>query len=392
MTAKERMEKIGSLKKQLADIVGAAKTENRAVTDDETAEFEKVEMEIRSLEKTAELEKRAFAATATATDEAEPEQRSEPEQQKQRYSAVNAYIRGSGTELRADADGVITTNDGIIATDYSDDVIHNVMELSGIIDRIGIVNSRGNYDQIVADSENKITAGWTSELAEVTSSEAQFKTITIGHHKLGSLFKASYEVVNQNYFDIATEAINQMSQDFALKAETAIIKGSGEDQPTGLTSSGTAYIMGSSVAITADDVIKIYHSLKAPYQINAAWIMSNNTLCAIRLLTDTNGQYLFHQNDLTTGYAGTLLGKPVLVSEAMDEIGSGTVPILFGDFARAYKANISPDVSIQVLREKYATQGCIGILGFMFIDGKPINAEAYVAATCAADAVEETTE
>lgn len=111
--------------------------------------------------------------------------------------------------------------------------------------------------------------------------------------------------------------------------------------------------------------------------------MSNDTLCAIRLLTDGSGRYIFHQNEnLTSGYAGFILGKPVLVSDAMDNIGSETKPILFGDFGRAYKVNLNPDVSMQVLNEKYADFGMKGILSIMWIDGRPVNSEAYVTVSC----------
>ena len=110
--------------------------------------------------------------------------------------------------------------------------------------------------------------------------------------------------------------------------------------------------------------------------------MSNDTLCAVRLLKDGDGHYIFHQNDLTSGYVGTILGKPVLVSEAMDNMGSEAHPILFGDFARAYKVNLSPDMSMQILNEKYAEYGMKGILTIMWLDGQPVNEDAYVVASC----------
>jgi len=384
MTLKEISERRAKLTKLMQEIVEKSRIEKRATTAEEKAQFDEYDKEFKALEDTEAMEKRA-QELALAESEEQPASDTKTEkraQSVQKYSAVNAFIRGG--EVRADTDGMTTSENGVIATDYSNDIIKKVQELSGIINRIGIVNSRGDYKQIVADGANKITAGWTSELAEVTSSEAKFTTITIGHYKLGSLFKVSNELINQNYFDIASEGVNQMSEDFALKAETAIIAGTGTDQPTGLITSGTAYELASGTAITADELITIQHALKAPYQMNAVWIMSNDTLCKLRLLKDGAGQYIFHLSDMTSGFAGTVLGKPVLVSEAMDNIGAGKKPILYGDFSRAYKANINPDVSLQVLREKYATQGAVGVLGFMHLDGKPVNAEAYVTVSCPA--------
>ena len=39
---------------------------------------------------------------------------------------------------------------------------------------------------------------------------------------------------------------------------------------------------------------------------------------------------------------------------------------------------MNPGMNIQLLNEKYADQGAKGVLGFLFFDGKPVNAEAYV--------------
>ena len=106
--------------------------------------------------------------------------------------------------------------------------------------------------------------------------------------------------------------------------------------------------------------------------------MNRNTLCAIRLLKDNNGQYLFHEAELTSGFAGYILGKPVMLSEKVKDF-----EIFFGDYARAYKVNANPSMSVQMLREKYATQGMVGILAFAYIDGKVVNDEAYVIAKSA---------
>ncbi len=390
MTMKEISEKRAALKKEMNDIITGARTENRAVSAEEEKEFAALEAELAGLNRTEQMEKRAIDL---ALDRSEPvpaadapngmqEQRAEPVE---KYAAVNNYI--CGREVRAGE--MSTTENGVIATDFSEDIISSVKELSGIISRIGIVNSKGDYKQIIADEDNKIMAGWTSELAEVTSSEAKFKTVTIGHHKLGSLFKASVELINQNHFDIASEGLNQMSLDFALKAETAIIKGTGTEQPLGLTSGGTAYSLASYAALTADELIEIQSALKAPYQMNAVWLMNRKTLGKLKQLKDGAGQYIF-QTDMTKEFDGIIFGKPVLVSEAMDDMGSDGKPILYGDFGRAYKANLNPDISIQVLREKYATQGAVGVLGFMFIDGRPVNDEAYVTVSCPGTEAAET--
>ena len=48
---------------------------------------------------------------------------------------------------------------------------------------------------------------------------------------------------------------------------------------------------GSATAITADEIIDLVYSLKAPYRKNAVFLMNDATVKAIRKLKDGQGQY-----------------------------------------------------------------------------------------------------
>lgn len=371
MGLKELEEKRGALLKELDELNKAAKTENRAPTAEENDKFEQLDKELKNLDRSIVNEKRAeslFGAENAKEEQPKTEKRSARD-------IVNDMVRYPNRENRA-GENTLASTGNIVPVEFSNDIIKKVTETCGIMSRISVVNSKGIYKQIIAGN-NKITAGWTDEIAEITASTADFTTVDIGHHKLTSLVKMSLELINQNEFDIAGELISQMTLDFSVKSEEGIFKGDGIDKPYGLITSGTDYNLAAP-ALTSDDLVKIYHTLKAPFQPNAAWVMSNNTLCAIRLLKDGDGRYMFHQSELTGGYVGTILGKPVLLSECMDNIAAGKSPVFFGDYKRAYKANLNPDMTLQVLIEKYAEFGMRGIVGILWLDGRPVNPEAYV--------------
>lgn len=48
----------------------------------------------------------------------------------------------------------------------------------------------------------------------------------------------------------------------------------------------------SATAITADEVIDLFYSLKVPYRKNAVWLLNDATVKQIRKLKDSTGQYL----------------------------------------------------------------------------------------------------
>jgi len=369
---KEMYEKRNNLVDEMEKIAKSVETETRSFSEDETKRFDEIKAEVNSIDATDKKLQESRAITKT-----EIEKEDDKMEKRSANDVVADFIRGKETTETRDM--ATTTNGNVIPTELSSDIIKKVTELSGVFNEVRKVSSTGKYQQIV--QKNKMTAGWTDELAAVTAADATFDIVEIDHFKLGSLAKLSTELINQANFDITSEVTMQQSDDFALKAETAIIKGTGVKQPTGLTSSGTVYTLASKTAITADEIVKIYFSIKAPYLPNAKWIMSRATLCAVSLLKDTTGKYLFNQ-DVTGGFEGYILGKPVMISEAMDDFGSVTVPVLFGDFSKAYIANVNPQQTIQILKEVYASQGAIGVLGFMFMDGKPVNSAAYATVKC----------
>lgn len=97
--------------------------------------------------------------------------------------------------------------------------------------------------------------------------------------------------------------------------------------------------------------------------------MNDETVLAIRLMKDDNGNYLWnHSKD-------TILGKPVYINNCMPSIASGAKPISFGDFSFYWIVERDPLI-VRVLKEKFIESGQIGNLGYEFLDGKLIRPEA----------------
>jgi HK97 family phage major capsid protein len=124
----------------------------------------------------------------------------------------------------------------------------------------------------------------------------------------------------------------------------------------------------SASAITADEIVKVHDKVKDLYQNNAIWVMSPATRTALRLLKDEMGRYLL-QDDISSPFGTSLLGKPVYVSDAMPEIATGNDVIYYGDF-KGLATKFSENINIQVLREKYADEHADGVIGWFEMDAK----------------------
>lgn len=353
--------------------------EKRGYSDEEKAKCDELVAKIAELDETLEKmeeQRSVILAGQSAKREKNVETRSYGE-------VINDFVRGNDApEYRAN-ETTLGNNADVKMTEFSNDIIKAAAEICPIVNEVSTIVSTGDYKQIIQNEDYKVTGDYVGELGEFDITESRWKTKIISKFKAGSISVISLEMLYEAAFDVMSEIDQQFILDFAKRFEKGIIKANGTGQPEGLLTGGTPITLGSANQIKADDLINIYHSIKSAYYNNAKWLMNNNTLCAIRKLKDATGAYLFHQNELTGGYAGTILGKPVLISEEMPDIGTGAKPVLFGDFKRAYKFVRNPEVSLTVLREKYAHIGAIGVQGIMWIGGAPVNNEAYSTVTMA---------
>ena len=76
--------------------------------------------------------------------------------------------------------------------------------------------------------------------------------------------------------------------------------------------------------------------------------------------------------------ANTILGHPYVEATDMPNVGSGTFPIIFGDFQRGYL--IVDRVALAVLRDPFtqATTGNVRYIARRRVGGQVVQAEALV--------------
>lgn len=130
----------------------------------------------------------------------------------------------------------------------------------------------------------------------------------------------------------------------------------------------------SATAITIDEVLDLYHSLKSAYRKNANFLVNDATIKAIRKLKDGQGQYLW-QPSVQAGTPDTILNRPVVTSQYMPVAAAGEKTILFGDFKYYWIADCQGR-TFKRLNELYAANGQVGFLASQRLDAKLILPEA----------------
>ncbi len=188
----------------------------------------------------------------------------------------------------------------------------------------------------------------------------------------------SEELLNDSAFDLEAYFRSEFARRIGNKEEEAFLVGDGSKKPTGiLNATGGAEVgvnAAGATAITADEIIDLYYSLKSPYRKNAIWVLNDSTVRAIRKLKDNNGQYLW-QPALRDGEFDTLMGKKIVTSAYAPEMEAGAKTVLFGDLSY-YWIGDRQGITFKRLNERYADLGQVGFLASKRVDGKLILPEA----------------
>ena len=146
----------------------------------------------------------------------------------------------------------------------------------------------------------------------------------------------SSELLQDSAFDMGAVLNELMGERIARKVNTDLTTGDGSGDPNGVVTASTAGKTAAAVAaVTADELIDLYHSVDPAYRAapTARMMFKDSTLQAIRKLKDGNGQYLI--NGLRDG-AGVInlagITVPYVINQAMAALATGNKTVLFGDF------------------------------------------------------------
>ena len=354
---------------ELQAIVNKAKLETRAMTEEEKTQFETLEKEIKGIDDTiaAETRARGLEIIEETKEDKKKDTKAELEER-----AFENYIRGV-VEERADKNLTAGDNGAVIPSSIANKIIKKVYDMSPIYQLATRYNVGGTLNIPYYDeSAQSITMAYATEFTELESTSGKFASIELKGFLAGVLTKVSKSLINNSQFAIVPFVVNAMAESIHRWVEGELLKGT-TDKVAGLSTGTQAITSASSTAITADELIDVQESIPDVYQGQAIWIMNKSTRTAIRKLKDGQGNYLLNK-DVTAKWGYTLLGKDVYTSDNMSAMEAGKTAIYYGDMS-GLAVKLSEDINIEVLREKFATQHAIGVVGWIELDSKVENAQ-----------------
>lgn len=365
---KKLIEKRAALKSQLQTMLDKVKTEERAFSEDETKEFDRIEKEIRSLDATIDAEERAKGIK----DFHAPMANSSESKKKLEERAFKDYILGKAAEMRAGEQNMTMSNNGaVIPETIANRIIDAVVDICPILAGAEVYHVKGTLKLpkwTKANTSHDITVGYSAEFATLAADSGKFDSVDLSGFLVGELTLVGRSVENNAQINIVDFVIRKMAEKIAEFIEKELLTGTGTNAAQGALNCSNTVTAASAAAVTFDELVKLQSAVKQVYQKNACWTMNNDTFTLIKLLKDTNGRPLV-EPDASKPFPFTLLGKPVYLSDNMPKAAAGAKSVLYGDYS-GLAVNFREDISIQVLREKYVDQHALGVISWFEFDSR----------------------
>lgn len=374
-SVKAQTERKNELINRADSIVNTAEVEKRELTEAEAQELAEIRDNVKKIKDFLDIaddidEARDGSPVSNEGESGNEDRACDDEEQRalDDYNAFDNYLRGQIVHERS-GELEPSNNGAIVPVTIARKIVELVYDICPILERSEKFTVGGKLEipYYPANSATQIAVSYQSEFSALTSSTGNFTTIELTGFLAGALTKVSESLVNNVNFDLVGFVVKRMAYDIARWIEKELINGTSQ-KIEGLSGATNTLTAGATSAITADELIQLQGKVKDVYQNNAIWIMNPATRDALRTLKDDVGRYMLI-DDLTAPFGKVLLGKPVYVSDNAPTIGAGKRSIFYGDMS-GLAVKFTEELNVKVLREKYADEHAIGVIGWVELDAK----------------------
>lgn len=389
MTRQEKLDTRENLIHQMRALNDGCKDEKgevRSFTAEEENKYNAMAEDVRKLTALISEEKRSEQLSGFANSiplpSGEGESREAPSKEMEEF---RQYLM-TGEKRDLVVDGVSNTAGALAPQEYVKKILANVQSEVKVLDRCNVIHLRQAASiGVPTESVDAADAAWTTEVPVSLTADSTwaFGKRELGANQLIKLVKVSNKLIKTSAFPIDQLVGDKLSIKMRQALENAIVKGDGSGKPLGVftasasgVSTGRDVITGTALTISADDIIATKRNVKQAYRSKGVWVINPEILTDVILLKDKNDQYIW-RSGLTDNDPDRLYGSEVIESDfAPSAKTGGSYVAVFGDFSN-YWVTMVDQISVQVLKEAFATSGEVGYLATAFADGAPVLEEAF---------------
>jgi HK97 family phage major capsid protein len=343
---------------QAKGILDAAEAENRDLTAEERANFDKASTDLDEIRAnidaiaTAEQRNRDAEAAFTRIG-VQPAERADRNLTDEFRSLARREVDTFGIsqrdlqtaiQARDLTKGSATAGGNTVPTNFAGMLWEHLIETATIAGVATVFNTAGGENFEVPITTTHATGALITEGSTLTESDAAFAKRTLGAYKYAYSFQVSSELLADEGVDLTAYFARQAGTAVgnALGADLAV--GNGSSKPSGVVQTSTLGKTGSASVVgvpNGDDLIDLFYSVIAPYRNSAkcVWLFRDSTAATIRKIKDSSGGAGVGNYLWTPGFGtapDTILGKPVVIEPNIAATALSAKSVVFGDMSRYF--------------------------------------------------------
>ena len=337
-----------------AALVKLAIDENRALTEDEQAQYTNLGKDISNLEAT--IKAADEQATISNTPVVEPIHATPKDANAKKWKNFSEYlnaVRHAATPGGAVDRRLVVMNapsglsesvqsDGgfLLEPEYSGTLLARTYEVAAVASkafRVPISSGRTSLKMNAIDETSRANGSryggvqmyWENEADTVTASKPKFRQMSLELKKLMGLCYATDELLSDA---AALEAIvtRAFTDEYAFKLDDALINGTGAGMPLGILNAACLISVTKETGQAADtivfeNVLKMWSRMWGRSRQNANWFINQDCepqLYSMTLNVGTGGVPVYMPASGISGSPyGTLFGRPVIPIEQAATLG-----------------------------------------------------------------------
>jgi HK97 family phage major capsid protein len=263
----------------------------------------------------------------------------------------NAAINPSGMDQRLvqnalttyGAEGVGADGGFAVPPEWRSNIERQVMAEDSLISRTDQQPVSGNtitfpVDETTAwQTTGGILAYWDSEAAAMTQSKPALKDVTLKLHRVTALVPVTEELLEDNSA-LGSYVSGKAGEKIAFKVNDAIVNGTGAGQPLGIMNAACKVTVNKETSQTAAtfhgrNAVKMMARMPAQSFGRSVWLINQDVVPFILSLAldvlkadgtaaGAGAIYLPPNGLANSGPYGSLLGRPIVVTEACATVGT----------------------------------------------------------------------
>lgn len=306
-------------------------------------------------------------------------------------SAPNGYVDNRlvirGAPTTSGSEGVGADGGFAVPPDFRTEIASKVMDETTLLSRTDGMTSSSNTLVLPVDENSPwdssgLQAYWTDELAQLQQSKPNLSQNSITLHKLTVLTPVSEELLSDapamdRYLRTkAPERIN-------WKIEDAIVRGNGTGKPLGLLNapaSITVADLGSGQAadsVVPQNILDMHSRMPARNRANAVWLINQDVEPALNAMQYAGSgsnpniwPVYLPPGGLSAAPYGTLMGRPVIPSEACSVLGD-VGDIIFVDLSQYLSVTKTSGPRVDISMHLYFDYDAMAFRFIFRVGGQP---------------------